>query len=281
MMEIEDAFPKRPRDAHKRSVGTLAIVGGCPSFANAPAIAALGARAAGAGLVQVVAPEETRFALAAHVPEATFKAITPDVEFPKADVTAFGMGLGLSDGTLSLVGRVAERATGRFVFDADALNALSRLYGAGLKPREGFELAITPHEGEAARLLGLKVEEISLDRCAAARALAEKFSATVVLKGPGTLVAAPEDGGIWKCEVGNPFMALGGMGDLLSGMVAARWAALLRAGFNGLLPFEAAKSAVWLHARAADDLVLGSAPVEASVVNVAGRAASIRITLER
>lgn len=280
-MEIEDAFPKRPRDAHKRSVGTLAIVGGCPAFANAPAIAALGARAAGAGLIQVVAPEETRFALAVHVPEATFRCISPDVELPPADVTAFGMGLGLSDASLELVARVVEGAKGRFVLDADALNAVSRLYSGGLKPREGFESVITPHEGEAARLLGVKVEDVSLNREAAVRALASKYSATAVLKGPGTLVAAQGEGPVWKCDLGNQFMALGGMGDLLSGMIAARWAVLERAKVGGCRPAKAAKSAVWLHAKAADDLVCGAEPVEASVLNVAARAASIRTMLER
>ena len=280
-MDAESFFPKRPRDVHKRSVGTLAIVGGCKRFANAPAIAALGARAAGAGLIQVVAPEETRFALAAHVPEATFSPISPEAPFPEADVTAIGMGLGMCDATLALIERVLERLNGRFVVDADALNAISVIRPRGMSAREGLEIVMTPHEGEAARLLGVKPQDVSADRKAAVKELATRFSATAVLKGPGTLVAEPGREEVWECSCGNPFMALGGMGDLLSGMIAARWAVLGRSGPALSGPFCAAVSAVWLHSTAADRLVRGDFPTEPSVVNVAGMAATTRIILER
>ena len=109
---------------------------------------------------------------------------------------------------------------GRLI-DADALTILSLWYGKndGYEPAAGQELVLTPHEGEAARLLGWKKEKIAEDRLAAARAIADRYGATVVLKGARTLVVSPDGARVYENCTGNPFMALGGMGDLLAGVL--------------------------------------------------------------
>ncbi|MGH8352824.1 MAG: NAD(P)H-hydrate dehydratase, partial [Pseudomonas sp.] len=127
------------------------------------------------------------------------------------------------------------------VWDADALNLLAS--GAVNLPPESL---ITPHPGEAARLLGLSSAEVQADRSAAARALARQYQAVVLLKGAGSLVAAP-DGRLALCDRGHPAMAGAGLGDVLAGLIGALLA-------QGLAAFEAACLAVWLHAAAGESL---------------------------
>ena len=116
--EIACGFCARPRDAHKRSVGTVAVVGGSHGFPHAPVIAGLGARAAGAGLVRLVVPPESRFAAGALLPEATVSDLGGDI--PLSDVAVIGPGLGLGEDALALVRELLCKE-GRFVVDADAL----------------------------------------------------------------------------------------------------------------------------------------------------------------
>jgi len=274
---IAGAFPKRPPYLHKRTAGVVTVVGGSAHFVHAPVIAGIGARAAGAGLIQLVVPDASRIAAGALLPEATFFKRTPTCVPPKADVTAIGMGLGVSADSELLISRLLSGSAGRFVLDADALNVLAKWYAGkktALPTAAGQEIVITPHAGEAARLLACTVEEIERDRSAAVRALVERYHAVAVLKGPHTLVAAPGSPDLFVCEAGNPFMALGGMGDLLAGVIAARWAATRNA-------FEAACAAVWLHASASDALVNANPPEDPSVVNTARSIASLRVLLER
>lgn len=275
--EIATAFPKRPADLHKRSAGVVTVVGGSAHFAHAPVIAGIGARAAGAGLVQLAVPDESRFAAGALLPEATLFSRFPGCTLPKADAVAVGMGLGVSDDSEKLVRRILSETSGRMVLDADALNIIAqwRSCSSGDIPDvPGRELVITPHSGEAARLLSCTSADIDGDRRGAVHALADRYRAVAVLKGPHTLVAEPGSAGEFMCHAGNPFMALGGMGDLLSGMIAARWAAVKK-------PFEAACAAVWLHAAASDRLVNSNPPEDPCIVNTARAAASIRVLLER
>ena len=278
------AFPKRPLDLHKYSAGTVTVVGGSARYIHAPVIAALGARAAGAGLVQLVVPDASRIAAGALVPEATFTKQTPTCVPPRADVTVVGMGLGTAQNSEMLVSRILSGSSGRFVLDADALGILAKWYAA--RPRaqakeEGQSLVLTPHAGEAARLLACTPEEIQSDRPAAVRRIVERYRATVVLKGPHTLVAAPGRDEIFTCPAGNPFMALGGMGDLLSGALAARWAYLSKTRPDPDAAFLAACAAVWLHATASDALVNADPPGDPSVVNTAHALASLRVALEK
>lgn len=276
------AFPKRPADLHKRAAGTVTIVGGSTHYIHAPVIAGLGARAAGAGLVQLVVPDASRLATGMLLPEATFTKQTPACVPPKADVTAIGMGLGVTQNSEMLLSRLLSGSAGRFVLDADALNLLANWYArkAGMTPvTAGQTLVLTPHVGEAARLLACRPDDVLADRPAALRRLVDRYRATVVLKGHHTLVASPGRDDLFVCEAGNPFMALGGMGDLLSGILAARWAYLAKNAQDDA--FTAAAAAVWLHAAASDRLVCADPPEDPSLANTARAVASLRVALER
>lgn len=271
---ISGAFRKRPVDANKYTVGTVSIVGGSGRYIHAPVIAALGARAAGAGLVQLVVPDASRIAAGAHVPEATFTKLTATCVPPKADVYVVGMGLGVSVSTEVIVSRLLSGSCGRFVLDADALAILANWYGRtdGYDPAKGQELVLTPHEGEAAKLLGWTKEQVAGDRLAAAREIVDRYGATVVLKGARSLVVSADGSRVYENPTGNPFMAMGGMGDLLAGMIGARWAYLKGD------PFLATASSVWLHGAASDALI--AAEGDPSVVNTAARVGSMRTRLD-
>jgi hydroxyethylthiazole kinase-like uncharacterized protein yjeF len=273
--ELQAAFPKRPLDANKRTVGTVTVVGGSGHYIHAPVIAAMGARAAGAGLVQLVVPDASRIAAGVHVPEATFTKLTATCVPPKADVAVIGMGLGVSVTAEVIVSRLLSGAGGRFVLDADALAVLASWYGRtdGYDPAKGQELILTPHEGEAAKLLGWDRARVAADRRAAAREIVDRYGATVVLKGARTLIVSADGARVYENVTGNPYMALGGMGDLLAGVVGARWAYLKGD------PFLAAAASVWLHGAASDALVADDG--DPSLANTAARIGSLRVHLER
>ena len=274
-LELKSAFPARPVDANKYSVGTVTVVGGSGHYIHAPVIAALGARAAGAGLVQLVVPDASRIAAGSLVPEATFTKLVTTCVPPKADVTVVGMGLGVGVNTQMIVSRLLSGSSGRFVIDADALGVLAGWHGKndGYDPAQGQELILTPHEGEAARLLGWKRERVSADRLATAREIVERYGATVILKGANTLVVSSDGKRVYENKTGNPFMALGGMGDLLAGVLGARWAYLKGD------PFLAAASSVWLHGAASDLLV--EEKRDPSIVNTAASVGALRVQLDR
>jgi NAD(P)H-hydrate epimerase len=272
--ELNGAFRQRPVDANKYTVGTVTIVGGSGHYIHAPVIAGLGARVAGAGLVQLVVPDASRICAGSLVPEATFTKLVATCVPPKADVNVIGMGLGISVSTEVILSRLLSGSKGRFVLDADALSILANWYGKkdGYDPAKGQELVLTPHEGEAARLLGWTKEQVSADRLATAREIVDRYGATVVLKGARTLVVSADGSKVYENRTGNPFMALGGMGDLLAGMIGARWAYLKGD------PFLAAASAVWMHGAASDEVVKSA--LDASVVNTANTVGSMRVRLD-
>jgi len=272
--ELKGAFHARSADANKYTVGTVSVVGGSGHYIHAPVIAALGARAAGAGLVQLVVPDASRIAAGALVPEATFTKLVATCVPPKADVNVIGMGLGVSVSTEVIVSRLLSGSRGRFVIDADALAILASWYGRtdGYDPAKGQELILTPHEGEAAKLLGWKREQVSQDRVATAREIVDRYGATVVLKGANTLVMSSDGKRVYENHTGNPFMALGGMGDLLAGVIGARWAYLKGDSF------DAAASSVWLHSVASDEVVAGA--IDPSIVNTAAKIGSLRVRLD-
>ena len=279
------AFQRRPPDLHKYAAGVVAIIGGCAQYANAPVMAALGARAGGAGLVRLVASAESRIAAAALVPEATFSELGPGDAPPQADVTAAGMGLGTTKSAETLLNRILSGDAERIVLDADALTLLAKWRSAGkhVSSHATRTVVLTPHAGEAARLLGCTAAEIQAARPDAVRRIADAYHAVAVLKGHHTLVAAPGDTKVFECHAGNPFMALGGMGDLLAGVLSARWARLVKANppTDPETAFAAACSAVWLHATASDALVKANPPEDPSVANTARKIASLRVELER
>ncbi len=273
-VELSGAFRPRPVDANKYTVGTVTVVGGSGHYIHAPVIAGLGARVAGAGLVQLVVPDASRICAGSLVPEATFTKLVATCVPPKADVNVIGMGLGISVSTEVILSRLLSGSKGRFVLDADALSILANWYGKkdGYDPAKGQELVLTPHEGEAARLLGWTKEQVTADRLATAKEIVDRYGATVILKGARTLVVSADGSRVYENRTGNPFMALGGMGDLLAGVIGARWAYLKGD------PFLAAASAVWLHGAASDAVVADA--LDASVVNTAGRIGSMRVRLD-
>ena len=272
--ELQGAFVRRPTDANKYTVGTVTVVGGSGHYIHAPVIAGLGARAAGAGLVQLVVPDASRIAAGALVPEATFTKLVATCVPPKADVTVLGMGLGVSVSSEVIVSRLLSGSKGRFVLDADALAILASWYVRtdGYDPAKGQELVLTPHEGEAAKLLGWTKERVRADRLATAKEIVDRYGATVVLKGANTLVVSADATRVYENRTGNPFMALGGMGDLLAGVIGARWA-YLRSD-----PFLAAAAGVWLHGAASDSVVAASR--DPSIANTAADVGSLRVKFD-
>ena len=273
--EFATAFHARSADATKYTVGTVAVVGGSAHYPHAPVIAALGARAAGAGLVRLVVPDASRIAAGSLVPEATFTKLTATCVPPRAEVTVAGMGLAVTASSETILSRLLSGGGARYVLDADALSVLALWHAEAGGPdiAAGQEVILTPHEGEAAKLLGWTRERVAADRRAAAAEIVARYGATVVLKGAHTLVFSVDGKRVYENATGNPFMALGGMGDLLAGVIGARWAYLKGDAF------QAAAAAVYLHSLASDRVV--AAARDPSIVNTASEIGSLRVQLDR
>jgi NAD(P)H-hydrate epimerase len=237
------AFPRRDAGQHKGDFGRCLVVGGDRGMGGAVILAAEAALRCGAGLCRVATRSEHIAPLLARRPEAMATVVEHrnDLEalLPWADVVVLGPGLGTGPWGEQLL-RLCLDAAKPLVLDADALNLLARWQAWPLPPG----CVITPHPGEAARLLEVSTTELQADRFAAARSLAERCGAAVILKGQGSLVYADGQGAL--CSAGSAAMASGGMGDVLSGVVGA-----LRA--QGLSPAAAARLATVLHSSAADD----------------------------
>jgi NAD(P)H-hydrate epimerase len=247
-------LPKRPLDAHKTSVGSVCVVAGSYGMAGAAALAANAALAAGAGYVRVVCPARVYPILAVLVPSAVFTPLEdaagsyPPAEIEKAlsaagasSACAIGPGLGESRAAQQLFFAVLAAFQKPLVIDASALNLL-----AGDPGRLGAGRAncvLTPHPGEAARLLGLDPQAVQSDRPAVAARLAAAFGCVAVLKGARTLVADAVR--LFENTSGNAGMAKAGSGDVLAGAIAALLA-------QGLSSFDAACLGVYLHGKAGD-----------------------------
>lgn len=238
--DVREVLPPRPRTAHKGRFGHVLVVGGNNGMAGAARLAGEGALRAGAGLVSVAVRSGHAAAIAAGRPELMAR----DVEgaealaapLARATVLAAGPGLGQDAWARALLARVLEAPQPK-VLDADALNLLAA------EPVRREDWVLTPHPGEAARLLGTDTATVQRDRFAAARALVERYGGVAVLKGAGTIVADAR--AVWVCDRGNPGLASGGTGDVLTGVIAGLLA-------QGLAPEEAARTGVWLHGAAAD-----------------------------
>ena len=236
----------RPRDAHKGRFGHVLVVGGDHGFAGAARLAGEAAARTGAGLVSVATRPGHVGALVGSRPEMMVHGIeSPDALDPlldRASVVAVGPGLGRGEWGASLLERVVA-ADRSLVVDADAINLLAS--GTVAWPHDAARAVVyTPHPAEAGRVLGKPAAVLESDRFSTARALAESHPGAWLLKGAGTIVAGP--GTLPRvCEGGNPGMASGGMGDVLTGVVAA----LLAQGCGAL---DAASAGACLHAAAAD-----------------------------
>jgi len=236
------ALPRRARDAHKGWFGHVLVIGGNHGMGGAARMAAEAAARVGAGLVSVATRAEHVTAMLAARPELMCRGVDgpADLEplLARATVLAIGPGLGRDDWARALFER-ALAFPGPLVVDADGLQLLAEA------PRRRRDWVLTPHPGEAARLLGIASAQVQDDRYGAVRALLDRYDGVAVLKGAGTLVA-DRDGVPGVCTYGNPGMASGGMGDVLTGVIAGLLA-------QGLAPAEAAAAGVVLHAQAADD----------------------------
>ena len=246
--DFTSLVPPRSRTAHKGMYGHVLILGGHYGMAGAAVMAAEAALSCGAGKVSAGTRPEHTVIINIRCPEIMAHGIEAKHANPAAvdnllkgkDVLVVGPGLGQTDWSQQLLVR-ALNAGKPIVLDADALNLLAEqpdlLQGINT-PR-----IMTPHPGEAARLLSWTIAEIEADRFRAVQELKERYSATVVLKGAGSLVAG--SAGISLCSHGNPGMAVAGMGDVLSGIIGSLLA-------QGLTPEQAAGFGVWLHAMAGD-----------------------------
>lgn len=244
--DLQTGLPRRAREAHKGDHGHVLVVGGEAGMGGAALLATRAALRSGAGWVSLATHEAHAAALLPAQPEAMIAAVRAPADLARklavADVVALGPGLGLNAWGRALYEAVLS--SGRpLVLDADGLNLL-----AAAPEALPASTVLTPHPGEAARLLGCGTAEVQRDRPAAARALARRYGAVAVLKGAGTLIADGER--LHLCPYGNPGMAVGGMGDVLTGVIAALMA-------QGLTAGDAARLGVLAHALAGDAAARG------------------------
>ena len=253
----------RPADSHKGLYGHAVIVGGSPGMSGATVLAGLGALKVGAGLVTVAATDKVQSIVASSQPEYMTGGLRTtadgsiDAEFfteaelqriiDDRDVLAIGPGLGLHEGTRKFVRALAKLAEIPVILDAGALSAFAG-DGDSLRQRKAEFMAVTPHPGEMARLLGSSTPEVQRDRVGIARAAAAKWNAHVLLKGFRTVIAAP-DGRVYINSTGNPGLAKGGSGDVLTGILAG-----LTAQFGTDDWLRVIALGAWLHGKAAETL---------------------------
>lgn len=240
---FKSCLKRRRQDSHKGSNGRIGIIGGAQGMSGAPVLAARAALHSGAGLC---------YAIYLKNPPA-YDPVSPEIMFRAAhqfdfttDVIVTGPGLGKSAAAKDILKKTID-AHVPVVLDADALNILSENGDMShcLTERD-FPTVITPHPLEAARLLKTTSDHIQASRLEAARELAKKFKAIAVLKGSGSIIAAP-DGKTVINPTGNPALATAGTGDVLSGITGALIA-------QGWPAWEATLAAVWLHGKAADTI---------------------------
>jgi ADP-dependent NAD(P)H-hydrate dehydratase / NAD(P)H-hydrate epimerase len=269
---MRDLITPRAADSHKGDYGRVLIVAGSLGKTGAAHLSAIGALRSGAGLVTIATPASCQRVIAAMAPEYMTEALSESADGLDAegvdrvlewarDVVAIGPGLGAAASTREFVRQLVDRATMPMVVDADGLNAFAgdpdRLAG-----REGRDVIITPHPGEMGRLVGMSTDEVQSSRLEVARNFAMAHHVYVVLKGHRTLIATPDEK-IFINPTGNPGMATGGTGDVLTGMIAAWLAQLLDA--------EAAcKLAVYLHGMAGDLAEADEGEVSMTASDVAG-----------
>jgi hydroxyethylthiazole kinase-like uncharacterized protein yjeF len=268
--EAAELVPERPLTGHKGTFGHLLILAGSTGKTGAAAMTAEGGMRAGAGLVTVACPREVRKVLEVKLTEVMTETLPGDegILSPLAheeivrlwagkDSLAVGPGLGPDAGTADLLRRLVRECPIPLVVDADGLNALA-LNPEVLLERTGPAAILTPHPGEMARLFGGTIQEVETDRIGTARSFATRFRVVLVLKGARTVIAFP-DGRVRINAGGNPGMASGGMGDVLTGLIGGLLA-------QGMAPTDASVLGVYLHGRAGDRLLsrLGDAGMAAT-----------------
>jgi holo-[acyl-carrier-protein] synthase len=270
--DLPDGFrlPARPRDGHKGTFGTVVVLAGSQGFTGAAYLASMGAARAGAGIVRLLVAQSIYPILAEKCTEVIVgpvPEISPGVVghaslsgilrgFAGADAGVIGPGIGRDASTRRLIEDLVPRVAAPVVLDADALNLLSE--HRTILPRLSPQIVLTPHPAEFGRLAGLETSAVQQDRRGVASRFAKAWNKVVVLKGAGTVIAAP-DGRVTLNPISTPALASGGTGDVLAGLIGGLMA-------QKLPPFEAAVTGVHLHSLAGLDLEasLGQAGVLAS-----------------
>jgi ADP-dependent NAD(P)H-hydrate dehydratase / NAD(P)H-hydrate epimerase len=261
---LKKKLPERPATAHKGHTGHLLVLAGSPGKSGAAAMTASAAMRAGAGLVTLGIPESIHPVLEGMATE-TMTVGLPETVQGNLDESAcetvislvrdkrclaVGPGLGTDPSTGRLLGRLIEASPVPMVIDADALNLIA--VQPSILSTAKAPIVLTPHPGEMARLSGHSTADIQSDRIGHARSFAERHRLHLVLKGAATIVARP-DGTVFVNATGNPGMAAGGMGDVLTGLIAG----LIT---QGIEISAAARTGAYLHGAAADRLMLQKAP---------------------
>jgi len=252
------ALPSRNNDAHKGSCGSVAIIGGDESMVGAVLLASRAALFSGAGRVYAAMLSKDAPTVDICHPEIMVRSPAALTHLKQLDCVAIGPGLGQSIAAIELLIFWLTQPIGQeipMLLDADALNLIAiHPHLAELAKNRYSETVITPHAGEAARLLATSAEFIQNNRIDAALQLAKKFHAICVLKGAGS-ICAHHDGSYFVNTTGNPALATGGTGDVLAGLITSLIA-------QGLPVLDAAKLGVYAHGAAADNLVAkGIGPV--------------------
>ena len=234
-----EVFRPRADDSHKGTHGTLALIGGAEGMSGALVLAATAAMYNGSGKVWAGFRQASLpMPIIPGRPEIMLSTAVELLERDGINTWVCGCGLGLDDeAAATLLHQLQILGREPLLLDADALSWLAR------QPQHRDNWVLTPHPGEAARLLGCSVAEVEADRLASVRALQRRYGGVVVLKGAGSLICDGQQ--LWLCTEGNPGMASGGMGDLLSGIIAALYA-------QGLPLATACCVGVCIHGEAAD-----------------------------
>jgi hydroxyethylthiazole kinase-like uncharacterized protein yjeF len=265
---LAGAISPRAKNFHKGQAGSVGILGGAAGMVGAAVIAGRAALKCGAGRVHLALLAPRPPYLDYTQPELMLRK--PKELFAQGFINVLVAGPGMGKSTAAVASlRAALKSPVPLVLDADALNAIaaSRALAASLAKRNAATI-LTPHPAEAARLLGVTTGRVQADRVASARAIAQRYRSLVVLKGNGSVIAAP-DGRFWINPSGNPGMASAGMGDALSGIIAALVA-------QGADPLQALLAGVYLHGAAADALVTsGVGPVGITASEVIDRARAL------
>lgn len=240
----EIILKKRERNSHKGTYGKTLIVAGSYGMAGAALMCGKAAVKSGVGLVRFLVDVELFDVLQSQVPEATCmdKKLHYDIDLNEYKSIAIGPGIGKGKSNIGIIKRVLNEYTGTLIVDADALNCIMKYTLYGNVTQSKANVILTPHMAEAARLL--EVDRVLDDeRKEKALELSQSFNSTVVMKGNNTIVVSNEE--IYFNETGNPGMATGGAGDVLTGIIAALAA-------QGYEPFEASKIGVYVHGLAGD-----------------------------
>ncbi len=282
---IQTLIPRRPLSTHKGSYGHAGIVAGSSGKTGAPVLAALGALRAGTGLVTVATPQSVTAIVESKLLECMTQALPENPEHligPESEdmlssfcqdksALAFGPGLGVSPSTANMLAHFLPQVDAHCVLDADVLNNLASYLDVFARMKR--PPVLTPHPGEMARLLSNSSSRaVNKDRIGIAKDFAINHRVILVLKGARTVIADPS-GKVTICPTGNPGMASGGMGDVLTGVITGFLA-------QGLSPWDAARAGVYVHGLAGDrgSIHMGEAGLIASDVISAIPGALIQIT---